>query len=191
MNLDAENRKPVIWVQQLGIRFFTGGDTQGLTADASGAFHAAWINGETGVMQLWSKSFIIDRSALPKPRKDLSRDLKLEIGEPIVDFDKHLVTVKMYLENPTSIPIEGPFTVVLDDNPESFLNELHVVDADNNLRGKGAMWNFTTGGQKALAPKQKSDTREFRWAFSGAPPEQPETPRVLVAHFRILGTVLQ
>jgi hypothetical protein len=34
-----------------------GGDTQGLSADATGVFHAAWINGKTGVMQLWYTSF--------------------------------------------------------------------------------------------------------------------------------------
>jgi hypothetical protein len=38
-------------------RYPMGGDTQGLAADAAGMFHAAWINGETGVMQLWYTSF--------------------------------------------------------------------------------------------------------------------------------------
>ncbi len=169
----------------------SGGDTQGLVADTNGAFDIAWINGETGVMQLWSKSFTVDRTALPKPRKDISHDLKLDVSEPIVDFEKHLVIVKARLENPTSAPIEGPFTVVLDDNTESFLKDVQVVDADNDLGGKGAAWNFTVGGQKLLAPKQKSDVREFHWAFSGALPERPDDREMLKAHFQILGPTLQ
>jgi hypothetical protein len=33
---------------------FMGGDTAGLAADASGIFHAAWVDNRTGVPQLWT-----------------------------------------------------------------------------------------------------------------------------------------
>jgi len=33
---------------------FMGGDTAGLAADASGAFHAVWVDNRTGVPQVWT-----------------------------------------------------------------------------------------------------------------------------------------
>ncbi len=187
----SEQTKPYISLASEFPAAADGGETQGLAADTAGAFDVAWINGETGVMQLWSKSFSVDRtvleSATSKPRKDLSHELKLDVSEPVVSFENHVITIKVCLENVTSGAIEGPFTVVLDDNPESLFADLHAVDADNGVGGKGAMWNFATGGQKTLAPKQESDAREFHWAFTGDLPEQPEVFVTLLAHFRILG----
>jgi hypothetical protein len=40
------------------------GDTAGLTADADGAFHAAWIDNRTGVRQIWTTAIRVDA----KPR---------------------------------------------------------------------------------------------------------------------------
>ncbi len=190
----SEQTKPYISLASDFPAAANGGDTQGLVADASGAFDVAWINGETGVMQLWSKTFSVDKtllgSASSKSTKDLSHDLKLDVSEPVVDFQNHLITFKVSLENITSTPIEGPFTVVLDDNSESIFRDLHVVHADNNLGGKGAMWNFTTERHKTLEPKQESDAREFHWAFSGLL-DEPDDFLTLFAHFRILGPVQQ
>jgi hypothetical protein len=38
---------------------FMGGDTAGLTADALGIFHAAWVDNRTGVPQLWTATISV------------------------------------------------------------------------------------------------------------------------------------
>jgi hypothetical protein len=38
---------------------FMGGDTAGLAADASGMFHAAWVDNRTGVPQLWAATVTV------------------------------------------------------------------------------------------------------------------------------------
>jgi hypothetical protein len=43
---------------------FMGGDTAGLVADASGIFHAAWVDNRTGVPQLWTAAVSVPRCAL-------------------------------------------------------------------------------------------------------------------------------
>jgi len=40
-------------------RFKNGGDTQGIVGMANGAFHLAWINGESGELQLWSTVIVV------------------------------------------------------------------------------------------------------------------------------------
>ena len=40
---------------------FMGGDTAGLAADASGVFHAVWVDNHTGVPQVWSATVSMQR----------------------------------------------------------------------------------------------------------------------------------
>lgn len=183
----SEKRRPAIATASIPTRWPNGGDTQGLAATDDGTFRAAWINGETGVMQLWSKDIVVDKtaalqSANSESRKDLSSDLTLEVGAPDVNFETHTVSVKVRLENKLPTTFEGPFTVVLDDI-DSALQGMRVVNSDNKMAQKGAAWNFD--GARSLAPKEESDEREFRWEFTGGPPDEPKD--VLYAHFKILG----
>jgi len=50
---------------------FMGGDTAGLVADASGIFHAAWVDNRTGVPQLWTATVAVPAAsttrAIPSP----------------------------------------------------------------------------------------------------------------------------
>jgi hypothetical protein len=40
---------------------FMGGDTAGLTADASGVFHPVWVDNHTGVPQVWTARVTVER----------------------------------------------------------------------------------------------------------------------------------
>ena len=188
IDLSTEKRRPAISIGGVPTRWPNGGDTQGLLADDDGTFHAAWLNGETGVMQLWSKDFSIDRaaalqSAQAVTRKDLSGDLTIDVSDPIVDFKAHTLVVKVRLENKLPMPVDGPFSIVLDD-VESSLKEMQVVNADNKMPRKGASWDIPANSNR-LAPNQKSDEKMFEWKFTGGPPDEPR--EVLRAHFKILG----
>jgi hypothetical protein len=48
---------------RFGHRYINGGDTQGIVGLAGGTFHLAWINGESGVMQLWSSVVRVDKKS--------------------------------------------------------------------------------------------------------------------------------
>jgi hypothetical protein len=185
LDLSKEKRRPAISFTGVPERWPNGGDTQGFVAGPDGVFHSAWINGESGVMQLWSKDFTVNTRTLLKAapsREDLSRQLTLDVSDPILDFDAHTVSVKVRIENPLAVSVEGPFSVALDD-VISVLKDFHVVNADNGLGAKGAVWNFT--GTTSLQSKQKTEEKIFKWTFTGGPPEEPDEP--LRAHFLILG----
>jgi hypothetical protein len=184
LDLTKEQRRPVIAFMFVPSRWPNGGDTQGLDADSDGVFHLAWLNGESGVMQLWSGAIVVDRNALPPAppkREDLSSMLQFELSQGKVDFNNHVISVNVRLLNPTKQAVEGPFTVVLDDYWEGNFQNLKVGNADNKIPGLGAAWNFS---ESTLQPNQKSPERTLRWDFTGDPPEEPQDLR---AHFRILG----
>jgi hypothetical protein len=47
---------------------FMGGDTAGLAADASGIFHAAWVDNRTGVPQLWTATLTVSTASITGAR---------------------------------------------------------------------------------------------------------------------------
>jgi hypothetical protein len=170
-DLTKERPRPVVALSGASFRWPNGGDTQGLVAGPDGVFHSAYINGGSGVMQLWSKTLSVDgtaalQSPFVSPRKDLSRDLALEVSEPRIDLATHTVSLNVRLVNRSSATVSGPFTVVLDDLVGT-LKGMHVTNSDNGMAARGAAWNFSIGGQTSLPPHQKSDTRVLRWEFQG------------------------
>jgi len=176
-------------------RFANGGETQGFLAGTDGVFHLAWINGESGVMQLWSKELSVNLSVATdyqhrNLRKDLSHELEIEVGKPIIDFETHTISVTVRLINPLQITIPGPFTLVLNGIEQSSLKDLSTANADNGVQRSGASWNFTVGAETSLHPTQKTDARILCWKFSKGPPLEPSEP-LFLAHFRILGEPLR
>ena len=171
-------------------RWPNGGDTQGLVATPDGVFHSAWINGESGVMQLWLKEIKVDttkmmQSPFATHREYLGGDLSLELTRPEINFATHIVSVRARLANRSAIAIPGPFLLVLDDMDDSTLKNLQVMNADNGVLARGASWSFTIGGKGSLGPQEKSDERIIQWAFKGNLPEDNHVP--VGAHFIILG----
>lgn len=186
-----EGLRPEIGIQALAERFANGGDTQGLVAGSDGIFHSAWINGASGVMQLWSKELEASRSVARQspfipPRTDLSSALSLEVSKPSIDFASHTISVEVRLLNPLPVTISGPFTVVLYDNEGSSLKDMRAVNSDNGMSGKGAAWSFRVDGDTSLRPQQISEARVLRWSFLGNPMQDPGQP-ALLTHFMILG----
>src|SRR5574341_736343 len=131
-DLSKEERRLRILAFGVPDRWPNGGDTQGFVAGNDGVFHSAWINGESGVMQLWSKELKIDqttttRSPFTNSRKNLSRELVLEISGTAVDFKTHTLSFRVRIVNPLARAIPGPFSVVLEDSPSSSLTDRKSV----------------------------------------------------------------
>lgn len=108
-------------------RYPMGGDTQGLAADASGGFHAAWINGETGVMQLWHTSFSVAAGLVTDMRsrasaaassapvsgaasaglEDVTRDVRFRVTDSDLDFTKQRYSITLEIENQSGVLAPG------------------------------------------------------------------------------------
>jgi hypothetical protein len=176
-------------------RFPMGGDTQGLIADATGVFHAAWINGETGVMQLWYTSFgpapalvaelrslpsaatdtSAVRASVPSGMEDVTRDVGFRVTHTNLDFTKRTYAVTLEIENQSGRPLRGPLLAVMHhflDSLDKGLG-LAVANADSGGAGIGAAWVFAALGG-VLAPGARSRPRVVQFTFEGGVPEFPE-----------------
>jgi hypothetical protein len=190
-------------------RFPNGGDTQGLAADSAGLFHAAWISGESGVMQLWHTSFQIESAlvsqlrsrglsptpnavaseSVPAGMEDVTHDVGFKVTSTKLDFDAHTYTITLEIENQSGRPIYGPLRAVmlhfLDPRNNGLgLKNLAVANADSSGTGVGATWTFDVPGG-VLAPGALSTPRMIRFNFEGGIPEIPDG--YLTPGFRIFG----
>lgn len=189
-------------------RFPMGGDTQGLTADAEGVFHAAWINGETGVMQLWHTRFKADPAmvaslhslpppldpapdavAVPPGMQDITRDIRLLVRSTRLDFAARTYTVTLEIQNEGIRPVYGPLHVRMQHFLDAFdnglgLRNLVAANAENGRPGVGAVWTAGVPGG-VLAPGARSQPLVIRFAFEGGVPDFPEG--YLSPGFRVYG----
>jgi hypothetical protein len=190
-------------------RFPNGGDTQGLAADSAGSFHAAWISGESGVMQLWHTSFQIEPALvrqlrsrgvpatpntetgepIPAGMEDVTHDMIFKVTNTKLDFAAHSYSITLEIENQSGRPIYGPLRAVMLHflNPVDNglgLKNLAVANADSGGPGVGATWTFDVPGG-VLAPGARSTSRVIRFSFEGGIPEVPEGD--LTPGFRVFG----
>lgn len=188
LDLRTEPRRPAITMLGIPSRWANGGDTQGLVATSDGRFHAAWIDGASGVMQLWSQDFAVNPTVARRDggreRADVSAELTMELSDPVIDFTTHTLAVTVRLVNAHAVAIDGPFTIELHD-VQSSLKDLRVANADNHLATKGAAWDLDRRAV-ALRLGDKTAPRTLCWTFAGDPPPT-DAGEPLRAHFTILG----
>jgi hypothetical protein len=174
------------------VRFPNGGDTQGLSTDGDGNFHVGWINGETGVMQLWHTSFAVRPEIIAATRganalslgggkqppygyEDLSVELALDPGQPTIDLAKGELSLPVRIKNPTRRQISGPVQIeirrfVYGREQAMGLKHLRVTNADNRKDSVGAVWTF----KGPIPARGRSDARVLRFKFEGGTPDLPE-----------------
>ena len=179
-------------------RFPNGGDTQGLVADADGVFHAAWINGATGTLQLWHTAFAVDSAIVaavrnkneqkmagsaaapvPSGRVDVTQELSFVMSDPAIDFTRGTLEVTMRVKNPTGLTVHGPISVVVDRLETDWshamgLTNFRVANADSGGRGVGATWVFAAGPERMLHPGATTPPRVLRFRFDGGVPDEPD-----------------
>ena len=190
-------------------RFPMGGDTQGLMADATGTFHTAWINGETGVMQLWYASFriapglvaeLLSRTSVPADSaaihdsvppgmEQVTHDVRFRVTSTDLDFARRTYSITVEIENRSSRPLYGPMRAVMHSFLDTYnnglgLRNLAAANADSGGPGVGAFWAFDVPGGM-LAPGARSKPRVLLFNFEGGIPEFPEGS--LSPGFRVYG----
>ncbi|MGH9713657.1 MAG: hypothetical protein ACRD5M_10200 [Candidatus Acidiferrales bacterium] len=192
------------------LRFPNGGETQGLAADESGKFHAAWISGQTGVMQLWHTSFSVvakpteqsrneivvgnDKTQAPgvsQEMEEVTRAVRFKVVGTHLDFTKHTYTVTVRLRNQGRRPLHGPLRAVMNSFLHSRdmglgLKDLKVANADSRGQGQGAAWLFPVPGG-VLAPGAASSRRTILFTFDGGIPDLPDG--YLNPGFRVYATL--
>ena len=164
-------------VLMISTRFPGGGDTQGLDSGADGTFHAAWIDGSSGVMRLATTPFTVPDAAARavKSERDVSTQVKLVAEDCAFDWKENAFACRMHLENKSPLPVAGPFAVELQ-NMMVNLTDFRVENADNGRAAEGARWTFAApAGSTQLAPGAKTVARPFKWRFTRIP-DKPEYP---------------
>lgn len=180
-------------------RFPNGGDTQGLVADADGVFHAAWINGATGTLQLWHTAFAVDSAIVaavrnkneqkmagaaaapvPSGRVDVTQELSFVMSDPAIDFTRGTLEVTMRVKNPTRLTVQGPIEVVVDRLETDWSHEMglanfRVANADSGGGGIGATWVFDAGPDRVLHAGAMTLPRVLRFRFDGGVPDEPDS----------------
>jgi hypothetical protein len=175
------------WLPLMSIatRFESGGDTQGLAADVNGVFHAGWIDGSSGVMQLATTPFTVSGevtgSRIPAARiqtapatpatagRDVCTQVKLVAERCRIDWTSNTFSCAMHLENRSTLSVTGPFEVRMTTVHINF-KDFQTANADNGKSGVGAEWIFQVpAGKTTLAPGARTAERVFRWRFAGLP----------------------
>lgn len=129
-------------------RQFFAGDYAGLTADASGTFHAFWIDNRTGLPQIFTAPIRVPGKAVMNgdpslsALKDVSSDVRIKIVGNSYDRLSNTITIAVQLENSSKQVIHGPIKLRLI-SLSSPLGNPSVANADNHLSEPGAVWDFT------------------------------------------------
>lgn len=139
-------------------RWRDAGDYIGLTASASGAFHAVWPDARTGTFQLQTSRLQLrpagDReSPVAAPARVVSRQVGIVLDPSRYDAERGEITLPVRLRNTSSDtlfpPIVATLTSVADTTlvRSGYLREndlITILNATNGKPGAGATFDFSS-----------------------------------------------
>lgn len=153
----------------------SGGDTAGLTADASGRFHAFWVDNRTGVSQVWTSMISVIGDGVRNGSTDLSQmtdltpKVDLLLSDSFYDRTTNTISVCARIKNTSGSAVLGSLRVRLIAIA-SKLGNPEVLNADNNEAGPGAVWNFTKYLKNGLLrPNEVSESKVMIFHLPNAP----------------------
>jgi hypothetical protein len=138
-----------------------GQDTVGLVADAAGNFHPLWDDNRTGVAQLWTASIAVSERAVVhgdpslSHLKDVSKQVALDIIDPMYDRQARDVTADLALVNTSHHPIAGPIRVRVT-GLTSGIGQPEIEGSQNGIAGRGAIVTFSSQLGSAFAAGGRS-----------------------------------
>jgi hypothetical protein len=151
---------------------FNGGHTGGMAATADGVFHPFWIDNRTGIHQIWTAPVHVQGSVnvhgSPAFAKldDLSEKLALKITATRYEPEKGAVYLTAHLENTSKETLIAPMKLRITD-VGSQLAAVEITNAENNVRGQGAVWTFNPADSSGkLSPDAKSEVKELAFHVS-------------------------
>jgi hypothetical protein len=156
-----------------------GGETDGLTADADGFFHAVWVDSSVLDPQMWTARISIDGRGTQNGSNDLAllSDVSADVAVFFSDagFDKATSTLRsnMYVRNVSNSVIDTRLVLrVL--SLTSKVGEPEFINSDNKRVRAGAVFELTPLlAEKRLLPGQTMAARQVLIHLKDAPPEFP------------------
>ena len=147
--------------------YYNGGHTSGLAADAAGGFHPFWVDNRTGLPQVWTATVSVAGSAVKNGAAELAElsdvtgRVRLELSNVVHDRARGTLTADARIRNKSKTELRMPLEArVLALTSEVGLPE--VVQADNGIRGPGAVWEFRPEGTgSVLKPGDASAPRKL------------------------------
>jgi hypothetical protein len=162
-----------------GPRFINGGETHGIGTVGRNRFELAWINGESGVMQLAATPVSVNAPMLGVDIGDL---LQVQTTQPTLDVDAKTVSVRVVATNRSHLSLSAPLTLVISRMQSAF-EGLEAINADNRLGGTGASWQLVSDADNAvLAPGGSTRPVVLRFKFTRAPERSQDTPPFIEFH---------
>jgi len=159
--------RPIHVTVGLQLRQFYAGDYAGLAADASGTFHALWIDDRTGLAQIWSAPIVVLGKAIRNgdaalaALTDVSGEVQLKIVSSKYDRESNAVLLGIRLQNSSRESIRGPVKLRLV-NVSSTIGNPSAANADNELTRPGAVWDFSSLlTENVLKPGETSPVRQL------------------------------
>jgi hypothetical protein len=177
-------------MSELGFEYFevdysrqTGGDTAGLTADASGTFHPVWVDNRTGVAQLWTAAIAVRGTVTTNGSPELA---SLERVSPYVMLDyaaarydpaAHRLRVDAKLTNTSTKALRGPIYFRLT-SLTSRVGTPRVLNADDGAARMGATWIFHAAGGDVVPPGASTEIRRLEFRLFGVDESYSQRPLV-------------
>jgi hypothetical protein len=153
-----------------GLRFMNAGETQGIAAVSHNKFQLAWINGESGTMQLSSTA--VDVFARPRGL-DVGDFMEVETSLPTIDIDARTVSMQVLVTNRSPRAVALPLTIVLS-RLESLFDGLKAVNSGNHLSGVGSSWDLVanSGNNSVLGPNVTTVPITLKFQFEKVPEDK-------------------
>jgi hypothetical protein len=154
---------------------FAPGHNGAFVADAAGGFHPAWIDYRNGMAQFWTATVWVKGPVAVNGGGDLaglsnlSSRVALETINTSYDRQTNRLTFKTVLRNTSKTDtIHGPLKArVLVLTSENARN-VEVANPDNQVRGVGAVWDFTSQLKNGmLLPDSMSTPKELVFQLTG------------------------
>ena len=156
----VDSGRHVYTIETAATRFPNGGETQGLVGLESNRFLLAWVNGESGVMQLISTTARIQAQPLGR---DITDRLKTTVGLPQWDPASHKLFVTVSVTNTSRNAIRGPLYLE-SELFGSVFGELHPVNAFVGNLSSGTVWEIPLrAGETLLAPGETTPETTLRF----------------------------
>jgi hypothetical protein len=150
---------------------FHGGDTAGLCADASGIFHALWIDNRDGRDQAYTSTVTVQGTAVKNGDAGLSS--LQEIADLVsldikgVDYDTRHQTLSLQasLRNKSKDDVRGRLVVrILSLTSQA--GSVTITNAENGADGPGATFDFSKlASPEGLKPKASTDAKTINFAL--------------------------
>lgn len=168
-SLDRAHASYDVTLATPGFRFANAGETQGIAALGADGFQIAWIDGESGVMQLAATRIGV---ASNQVGLEVGDQVRLDATEPRFDVDAKTVSMQVVVTNRSRRPMSAPLTLLLSEM-DSGLPGLQAVNTDNGLGGIGATWNLKAPGNgHELAPGAATTPLVLRFKFPKMPDDR-------------------